>query len=197
MNWWFVLLFFVAVTLGFLQIPLWISLIVIVSFSIFIFMMNPLLFGKDADKMMDYLRKSKHPYYKFLYHFLQGNLEVAEKSIDRISKRYKDISKVMLFAKQERNEEAIALLENMKDNGYKWYYRSAIALQENDLKTYEINKSKIKDPVLHTWLEVEEKRLAGKVQDAIQMIDEQIPKLKGIKLLSAVYYREELNQEID
>ncbi|MDP4164536.1 MAG: hypothetical protein Q8898_15680, partial [Bacillota bacterium] len=57
-------------------------------------------------------------------------------------------------------------------------------------------KSRVKNSTYRIWLEAEEARCNGDIQKAIRMIDEQMPKLRGLKLLSASEYRKELEQDL-
>lgn len=147
----------------------------------------PVLFERDVDKIMNFLRKSKQAHYRFIYHFFNGDAEEAEKALFRIrSNQMKVISYLMLLSKQKRYNEVKKLLYQMKDNVYKWYYGAAIALQLGDHSTYEHYKARVKDPVYRTWLEAEEKVREGKKEKALNLLDEQIPKLRCLKLLPAI-----------
>lgn len=185
--------------MGVFDVPQWIFLLVFIPFVLALLFMSyyPVLFERDVNKIMNFLRKSKQAHYQFIYHFFNGDVEEAERALLRIrSNQMKVISYLMLLSKQKRYNEAKELLYQMNDNVYKWYYSAAIALHLDDHITYQQYKARVKDPVYRTWLEAEEKVREGKKTEALNILDEQIPKLRGLKLLSAIQYRKEINKEI-
>ncbi|MBU8878739.1 hypothetical protein BGM26_07010 [Bacillus sp. FJAT-29790] len=195
--WLYVILFFTALVMGIFDVPQWIINIVFILFvfAILFILFYPILFEKNLNKIMKFLRKSKQPHYQFIYHMFNGDLQAAEKSIDRIrSKQLKLIDRIMLLVKQERFTDAKALIPQLKDSVYKWYYSAAIAIEEEDENTYENFKSRLKDPVYISWLEMEKMVRLGRKDEAFAMLDEQMKKLRGIKLLTAAQYKKELEE---
>jgi pentatricopeptide repeat protein len=191
-----VIIFIFSLIMGFLDAPLWITYLVMVPI-VFVFLLyqSPLLFGKDVSKMMIFLQKSKKPYYQFLYYLFEDDDVEAEKTLQRIRpERFKIMSKVTLLTKQKRYNDAKNLLDQMKDDGFKWYNLAGIAINEGDYDTYNQYKGRIKNQVQRTWLEIEEKTNKGKKAEAIALLDEQISNLKGYKLLAATHYRKELSK---
>ncbi|KAB2332282.1 hypothetical protein F7731_17070 [Cytobacillus depressus] len=195
--WLYILLFFIALLMGFVGAPQWIVNIVFILFVFVILyiLFYPILFEKDLKKIMRFLRKSKQSHYQFIYHMFNGDMQVAEKSIERIrSKQLKNIDKIMLLVKQERFTDAKALLPQLRNSVYKWYYSAAIALEEKDEEAYKKFKSHLKDPIYISWLEMEEKVRLGRKDEALAMLDEQMATLRGLKLLSAAQYQKELEE---
>lgn len=191
---WFLLIVFVfALVMGFFQVPIWIMYSVLGVMLVFFIMRNPLIFGKDPEKMMVYLKKSKRPYFHFLYYFLSYDLSAAEKAINRIhSGKSKRIAEIMLSMERKQFGEAKELLAKMGENKTTWYALAYIAINEGDTKAFEQNKGKIKDNFLLQTLEVDQSVDEGKREKAIAMLDAMIPRLKGYKLLSAVQYRKHI-----
>ncbi|SFA87006.1 MULTISPECIES: hypothetical protein [unclassified Bacillus (in: firmicutes)] len=193
----YVLLFLVAFVLGFFNISPWITgIILFCGFYILLLQRNPLLFGKDTEKMVLYLKNSKQAYLQFLYHIFHDDLESAERPLMKVkSKVHRRIGEVMIFSKQKRYDEAKQAISEMKDNYVKWYYRAAIALEERDYDTYRECLPKINNETYRILIEAEEKRTYGHIEEALKIVKLQIPKLRGIKLLSAVHYLDELEKE--
>ncbi|UQD52213.1 hypothetical protein C0971_09415 [Bacillus methanolicus] len=198
MVWLFLLLFAISFLMGVFDIPQWIFLLVFIPFALTL-LYRPyylVFFEKDVNKIMNFLKKSKQSNYQFIYHLFNDDVTKAEKELLRIrSSQLKIISYLILLSKQKRYNEAKELLQQMKENVHKWYYGAAIALQLGDHSTYQQYKAKVKDPVYRTWLEAEERVHEGKKTEALNMLDEQIPKLRGLKLLSAIQYRKEIREE--
>jgi hypothetical protein len=59
MIWFFLLIVLFAFLMGLFQIPIWIMYCVLLAVLVFIMFRNPLLFGKDAEKMMAYFKKKE------------------------------------------------------------------------------------------------------------------------------------------
>jgi pentatricopeptide repeat protein len=190
-----VIIFIFSLIMGFLDAPLWITYLVMVPILfVFLLYQSPLIFGKDVSKMMIFLQKSKKPYYQFLYYLFEDDDVEAEKTLQRIRpERFKIMSKVTLLTKQKQYNEAKDLLNQMKDDGFKWYNLAGIAINEGDYDTFDQYKGRIKNQVQRTWLEIEEKANKGKKAEAIALLDEQISNLTGYKLLAATHYRKELS----
>ncbi|MCL6573222.1 MAG: hypothetical protein K6T88_16315 [Bacillus sp. (in: Bacteria)] len=86
-----------ALVMGYLQVPIWFMYGVLAVMSIFFLIRNPLVFGKDPEKMMAYLKKSKAQHLQFLYHFLNRDLSAAEHGMGKIrSKKAKQVSELAL-----------------------------------------------------------------------------------------------------
>jgi len=154
---------------------------------------NPLLFGKDAEKMMTYLKKSKAPYLQFLYLFLQGDLSAAEQAMEKIrSKKSKRNSELMLLMERKQYEKTKELLTQMDGHKTKWYALADIAINEGDVEAFKQNKAKITDTFFLNMLEVDQAVYDGKKEEAVALLENMIPKLKGYKLLTAFQYRKQI-----
>ncbi len=193
MIWLFLLLILFAFLMGFFQVPIWIMYGVLAVVLIFFLFRNPLLFGKDPEKMMLYLKKSKAPHLQFLYHFLFQDLSAAEQAMEKIrSKKAKRNSELMLLMNRKHFEKAKDLLRQMDGHKTKWYALSDIAIQEGNIGAFKQYKEKIKDPFFLKMLEVDQAVYDGKKEDAVLLLDNMIPKLRGYKLLTAVHYRKQI-----
>lgn len=193
MIWFFILVVLIAFLMGVFQIPLWIMYGVLVVVFVFVCFRNPFLFGKDTDKIMAYLKKSKTPYMQFLYHFLQGDLLAAEQAMGKIrSKKLKRYSELMLLMEQKEFVKAKELLSQMSDNMTKWYALADIAINEGNVQAFKQNKEKITNTFLLSMLEVDQAVYDGKKEEALGLLDNIIPKLRGYKLLTAVQYRKQI-----
>ncbi|MFD9628748.1 hypothetical protein [Peribacillus muralis] len=198
MIWAFIILFLAAVAIGAIGAPPWGLFILLFLFLVYLFMFYyyQVLYGKNVDKIKNYLRKSKIPFYRFTYQLLYSNEAETEKTLKRIKqKTAKNQACVMLFTKQKRYREAKVLLSEMKDNKFKCYYGAVISLLEGNQDSYTFYKEQIKDPVYVSWLKAEELVLERNKNVAIEMLDEQIKHLRGLNLLSAVHYRGSMTQE--
>jgi hypothetical protein len=187
----FVVLF--AFLMGLFQVPIWIMYGVLVSVLIFFLIRNPLLFGNDPEKMMAYLKKSKVQYFQFLYHFLHGNISVAEQAKEKIrSKKSKQNSELMLLMEKKQFGKAKELIKQMGGHKTKWYALADIAIQEGNTDSFKQNKEKIKDTFLINMLEVDQAVYDGKKEEAVALLDNMIPKHRGYKLLTARQYRKQI-----
>ncbi len=170
------------------------SIVVAVMF-VFFLIRNPLLFGRDTEKMMTFLKKSKRPYFQFLYHFLNYDLSEAEKAMGKIrSGKLKRIIEMMLLIEQKQFGKAKELLGQIGENNAKWYSFAYIAMSESDTEALKQHKEKIKDIYLLKTLDVDQAIYDGKREEAVAMLDAMIPKLKGYKLLSAVQFRKQIQE---
>ncbi|PGY13165.1 hypothetical protein [Bacillus sp. AFS031507] len=193
MIWFLLLVVLFAFLMGFFQVPIWIMYGVLVAVLVFIMFRNPLLFGKDAEKMMAYLKKSKSPYLQFLYHFLHGYLSEAEQAMGKIrSKKSKRNSELMLLMERKQYGKAKELLTQMGGHKTKWYVLSDIAINEGDIEAFKQNKEKITDTFFLKMLDVDQAVNDGKKEEAVALLDNMIPKLRGYKLLTAVQYRKQI-----
>ncbi|WP_059170541.1 hypothetical protein [Bacillus sp. FJAT-27445] len=191
---WYLGLFIVAFLLGMGDVsPLITFFAVALYIIISIPFIMPLIWSKNPAKMLDYLRKSRSPYYKFLYLFFSEEYEPAEK-IARAMRpgKIKDMALAMLYLKQKQFAEAKEILAGMKEGTFKNYYFAVIALEEGDHSEFVRLKEKVSDSDYRRWLDIEELAYQRKFAEAISMMDADISRLKGIKLLSAIKYREEL-----
>ncbi|WP_285765945.1 hypothetical protein [Peribacillus sp. SI8-4] len=198
MIWAFIMLFSAAFLMGVSGAPSWVSLILLFVFFVYLFMIYyyQVLFGKNAEKIKHYLRKSKIPNFHFVYQLLYGNETEAEKTRNRIKQKIsKNHATVMLLTKQEKYKEAKELLAKMKDNEFKFYYGAVIALHEGNQNAYYFYKKQIKDTVHLSWLKAEEYVIEGNKNEAMEIVNEQIKHLRGLKLLSAVHYRDSMEQD--
>ncbi|MFB3163898.1 hypothetical protein ABLO26_21335 [Neobacillus sp. 179-J 1A1 HS] len=191
---WFLLFVFVfALLMGIFQVPIWIMYVVLILMVIFILLRNPLLFGKDADKIMEYLKKSKAPYMQFLYHFLQGELLEAEDAAGKIrSKKTRLYSEVMLLMERKQYDKAKELLAQMGGHKTKWYALADIAINEGNVEAFKQNKERITDTFFLHMLEIDKAVYEGKKEEAVKMIENMIPTLRGYKLLTVVQYRKQI-----
>ncbi|OCA90576.1 hypothetical protein A8F94_01455 [Bacillus sp. FJAT-27225] len=191
---WYVALFFIALVLGFFQVSVFLSFMVIAVYIVLTFpLVTPLFWSKDTNKMMKYIKKSHNEYFKFLYRFLNGDLNEAETIASSMKKgKMRDIARVMLLIKNEQFSKARELLEPMKDSTFKYYYLAASAQGEGKFEDYQSYKNRVKDQDYRKWLEIEELVRAGKKTEAGGILEAHIAKLRGTKLLSAVHFRSEL-----
>jgi hypothetical protein len=191
---WFLLLVFVfALLMGIFQVPIMVMYGVLIVVLVFFLLRNPLLFGKDNEKMMAYLKKSKSPYMQFLYHLLQGDQSSAEQAIEKIrSKNSKRNAMLMLFMERKQYGEAKELLQQMGGHKAKWYALCDIAIKEEDVEAFQQNKAKITDRFFLNMLEVDQAVFDGRKEDAVALINHMIPKLRGLKLLTAAQYRKHI-----
>jgi ABC-type transport system involved in cytochrome bd biosynthesis fused ATPase/permease subunit len=193
MIWFLLLVVLFAFLMGIFQVPIWIMYAVLVAVLFFIMFRNPLLFGKDAEKMMAYLKKSKSPYLQFLYHFLQGDLSAADQTMGKIrSKKSKRNSELMLLMERKQYGKAKEILTQMGGHKAKWYALSDIAINEGDVEAFKQNKEKITDIFFLKMLEVDQAVYDGKKEEAVGLLDKMIPKLRGYRLLTAVQYRKQI-----
>ena len=71
MFWFFIVIFFADLLLGFMQAPVWAVIVVnliimgIDKYKSF----YTVLFEKDPERIMEYLKNSKHPHYQFYFYF--------------------------------------------------------------------------------------------------------------------------------
>ncbi|WP_028778711.1 hypothetical protein [Shimazuella kribbensis] len=191
---WFLLLVFVfASVLGYFQAPIWFMYGVLAVMIIFFLIRNPLVFGKDPEKMMVYLKKSKAPHLQFLFYFLHGDLSAAEDAMGNIrSKKAKQGSKLMILMERKEYRKAKDLLAKMSGHKTKWYALSDIAIQEEDVDSFKQYKEKLNDTFLLNLLEVDQAVFDGKREEAVALLENMIPKLRGYKLLTAVQVRKQI-----
>lgn len=197
MVWVYVGLFFISLLMGIFDAPQWLFLLIFIPYALAVlyFTIYPVMFEKNPDKIMKYLKKSKHPHYQFTYHFFNEDFEAAEMDIDKIkSKQLKNIDQIILLTRQKRLAEAKSLLPQLKDNMYKWYYSAVIALGEKDLEAFRHFKGMVKDIYYHKVLELEEKVMAGKISEAKSELEDLIKGQRGLKLISALMYKKDLKR---
>jgi hypothetical protein len=193
MIWFLLILFIFGLVMGLFHVPVWIVYSVVGVMLVIFMVRNPLLFGKDTEKMEAYLKKSKAPFYQFLYHFLQGDLSAAEQAMGKIrSKKSKRIAESMLLMERKQYGKAKELLQQMSGLKTKWYALSEIAIHENDPEAFEQHKAKLSDTYFLHMLNVDREVHNEKKEEAIALLDNMIPKLRGYKLLSAVQYRKQI-----
>ncbi|CEG27271.1 hypothetical protein [Bacillus sp. B-jedd] len=199
MLFWYISLFFIALTLGLLDVsPIVTFAIIAIYIIVSTPFVIPIIWSKDTEKMKNYLKKSRNAYYKFLYRFLTGDYEEASMITGNMRNgKMKDMANVMLFIHQKRHTEAKPILEKMKESLFKNYYLAAVSCEEGNLEAYNTYKNNVRDSDYRKWLEVEEAVRAGGKVEALKMLDEQIGRLRGAKLLSAVHYRDELLKKKD
>jgi hypothetical protein len=193
--WLYIALFLVALILGILDVPQWMFLLIFIPFAsgILYLTIYPDLFSRDIEKVMSFLKNSKHPHYQFTYYFFNGELKEAEREIPKIrSKQIKTVDEIILLTRQGNFASAKKLLPALKDNVYKWYYGAMIAIHEGEQSEYKHYKRLVKDKTYLTFLDIEEKIREGKKGEALAMVEEQMKKHRGVKLLSAIHYKKEI-----
>ncbi|EIJ78315.1 hypothetical protein PB1_12164 [Bacillus methanolicus PB1] len=81
MVWLFLLLFIVSFFMGVFDVPQWIFLSVFIPFVLALLYMLyfPVLFERDVNKIMNFLRKSKQAHYQFIYHYIMIMLRRLKK----------------------------------------------------------------------------------------------------------------------
>ncbi|WP_066309955.1 hypothetical protein [Bacillus sp. FJAT-29814] len=195
MIWFLLIVLIMAFLMGFFQVPILIMYGILAVLFIIFLMRNPLLFGKDPEKMLATLRKSKRPFFQFLYHFLDFNWPEAEKAIERIRPgSSKTMAEIMLLLEQKQYGRAKELLSQMRENKSKWYAFAYIAINEDDVEAFKQHKGKIKDHFLLKTLEVDQAVHDGRRDEAIAMLEAIIPKLRGLKLLSSVRFHKQIQE---
>ncbi|SMQ81544.1 hypothetical protein SAMN05444673_4371 [Bacillus sp. OV166] len=193
MIWFLLLVVLFAFLMGVFQVPIWLMYGILIVVFIYFLFRNPLLFGKDAERMMAYLKKSKAPHLQFLYQFLQGDLSASEQAMEKIrSKKAKRNSESMLLIERKQYGKAKELLSLMGEHKTKWYALADIAINEDDVEAFKQNKAKIKDTFFLNILDVDQAVYDGKKEEALTLLDNMIPKLRGYKLLTAVQHRKQI-----
>ncbi len=194
----YIVLFILAFILSLLNAPTWSFILLFFIFVLYYLNMQfyPLLLEKDVNKILDFLKTSRNKQHQFTYHFMQGNTYEAEQLLKQIKpKSLRDISTIMLLAKQKQYNEAKVLFSKLKENEYKWYYGAIISLNLGELDVFEKYKARIKNPVNISWIDMEQLLSEGKKAEVLSLLDKQLPRLRGLKLLSAYTYKKEITQE--
>ncbi|WP_316568968.1 hypothetical protein [Neobacillus sp. YIM B06451] len=194
MFFWYLGLFILAFTMGMLDFSPFLTFLAVALYIIVsIPYIMPLLWSKDTKRMFAYLQKSRNLYYRFLYYLLNGETDSAAQIANKMRAGYiKDMAHAMLYLKEKQFGDARGLLLKMKEGTFKHYYLAVIALEEGDETGYNNHRGQVADKDYRTWLEVEEHAIMGNYSEALSLLDTHISKLRGIKLLSATYYRDEL-----
>lgn len=196
----FLLLFVFAFLAGLFDLP---EVYVGIVFGLFILTylylaLYPILFGKKVDKIIRALKKFKNPVYKFLYYMIQDEDSTAEKYLKKIrSPQRAYICKIMWLSKQDRFTEAMEVIPYIKEGKYKWYLTAGLALELDDFASYKENKQRIKDDMLLFYLEVEEVAKNGELKGAIEMLNKKNPSLRGMKLLTTVQQKKDLEKKLN
>ncbi|WP_137790862.1 hypothetical protein [Bacillus sp. E(2018)] len=191
----YLMLFILSFTLSVLGAQTWmfVTLLILFVTGSVLSLFYPLLWQKDAEKVKRYLLKSKQPYHRFLYAFLYEEESEAEKRLTKIKQNQaRKYAEVMLFTQQERWADVKELLQSMKKSNLTHYYAAIVAMEEGRQKEYEQHKIQLKDPHYVTWLTVEELRRNGNKNEALTILEKQIKTLGGLKLLSALHYKDKL-----
>lgn len=195
MTWYYITIFIAAVLLGIFQAPIWLIIIVLLGLSLISLsqQLYPVLQETKTDKVLSYLKKSKLPYYQFIYQFFEGSTEKMEAALQKIrSNNQKKIAEVLYLLKQEKYSEAESTLLELTNNDFKTYHSAIVYLHLANETAYNDNKSKIKDPHYRMMLQAAKLEHEEKLDEAIAIMDQQIPSLKGLKRLSAVQYQKDL-----
>ncbi|WP_423409039.1 hypothetical protein AABM38_02830 [Heyndrickxia sp. MSNUG] len=195
MLWFFIGLFLIDLLLGFIQAPVWAVILVNLIF-ILIFMFKsfyPVLFEKDPDKIMNFMKNSKHPHFQFFYYFFNDQLEEAENKMHQVkSPFYKSLNHVNLLVKRKQYGEAEEMARGLKNNMYKWYSLAGIALEQGDRQSYKEYKEKVRNPFYRKLLELDEMVHDGMKEKVLAELDHMIPNLRGSKLLSVIQYKQDV-----
>lgn len=197
MTWLFVFLLVSSFLLGLFNAPMWMILVVFVLFigGVMYLSLYPVLYEKKVDKILKFLQKSKNAHNQFLYHLYQGNMDKAAKAVKEIkNEQLQYYAKLALLDQQKKLIEGKTYLTKLKNGEYKAYYSAAIALEEGNLQEYQEKLSLVKDQLNRSFLLIEEKVRVGETQLAMNTLDSHIRKLRGLKLLSAVQYKREIEQ---
>jgi hypothetical protein len=195
MVWFFIGIFFADLVLGFMQAPVWAFILVNLIF-ILIFMFKsfyPVLFEKDPEKVMNFMKNSKHPHFQFFYYFFNDQLEEAENKMHQVkSPFYKRLNHVNLLVKRKQYGEAEEMAKGLKNNMYKWYSLAGIALEQGERESYKEYKEKVRNPFHRRILEMEEMVQDGEKEKVLSDLENMIPNLRGSKLLSVIQYKQDL-----
>jgi hypothetical protein len=195
MVWFFIGLFLADLILGFMEAPVWLFILVNLVF-ILLFMFKsfyPVVFEKDPEKVMNFMKNLKHPHFQFFYYFFNDQLEEAESKMRQIkSPFYKKLNHVNLLVKRKQYDEAEEMAKGLKDNMYKWYSLAGIAIEQGDRESFWKYKGKVRNPFYRRLMELEEMVHDGKKETVLAELDEIIPKLRGSKLLSVIQYKKDL-----
>lgn len=195
MVWFFIGLFLADLILGFMQAPVLLFVLVNLIF-ILLFMYKsfyPVVFEKDPEKIMNFMKNSKHPHFQFYYYFFNDRLEEAEDKMHQIkSPFYKKLNHVNLLVKRKRYVEAEEMAKGLKDNMYKWYSLAGIAIEQGDRENYRKYKDKVRNPFHRRLLEMDEMVHDGEKETVLAELDDMIPRLRGSKLLSVIQYKKDL-----
>jgi hypothetical protein len=195
MVWFFIATFFANLFLGFMQATGW-AVILVNLIIILIFMFKsfyPVLFEKNPEKIMHFMKNSKQPHFQFFYYFFNDDLEEAENRMHQVkSPFYKRLNHVNLLVKRKQFAEAEEMAKGLKNNMYKWYSLAGIALEQGNRESYIEYKEKVRSPFHRRLLEMDEMVQDGKKDKVLAELDHMIPKLRGSKLLSVVQYKKEI-----
>lgn len=195
MVWFFIGIFLADLLLGFMQASIWAFIVVnLIFLGVFMFKsFYPILFEKNPEKVMEYLKKSKHPHFQFFYYFFNDQLDEAENKLHQIkSPNYKRLNHMNLLVKRKQFDEAEEMAKGLKDNVYKWYSLAGIAIEQGDVESFATYKEKVRNPFYRKLLEMEERVQDGKKEEVISELEKMIPNLRGSKLLSVIQYKQDL-----
>jgi hypothetical protein len=195
MFWFFIGIFFADLLLGLMQAPVWLFILVNLVFLL-VFMLKsfyPVLFEKDPEKIMAFMKKSKQPQFQFYYYFFNDEFEEAEDKLHKIkSPFYQKLNHVNLLVKRKQYDEAEEMARGLKDNMYKWYSLAGIVIEQGDRESYRDYKEKVRNPFYRRLLELEEMVHDGKKEMVLSELENMIPNLRGLKLLSVIQYKQDL-----
>ncbi|MBT2639835.1 hypothetical protein [Bacillus sp. ISL-39] len=195
MLWFFIGIFLADLLLGFLQAPVWLFILVNLVFIV-VFMLKsfyPVLFEKNPEKIMDFMKKSKHPQFQFYYYFFNDELEEAEDKLQKMKSPFQQkLNHVNLLVKRKQYDLAEEMAKGLKDNMYKWYSLAGIAIEQGDRESYRKYKEKVRNPFYRRLLELDELVHDGKKEKVLNELEDMIPNLRGAKLLSVIQYKQDL-----
>ncbi|WP_144549690.1 hypothetical protein [Bacillus sp. X1(2014)] len=134
MIWFLLLIVLFAFMMGFFQVPIWIMYSILVVVLILILFRNPLLFGKDAEKIMAYLKKSKELLREMGGHktkwYALSDIAINEGDVEAFKQYKAKITDTFFLNMLEvdqavydgKKDEAVGLLDSMipKLRGYKF-----------------------------------------------------------------------------
>jgi hypothetical protein len=195
MVWFFIAIFLADLLLGFMQAPVWAFILVnLILLLLFMFKsFYPVVFEKDPEKIMNFMKNSKHPHFQFFYYFFNDQLEEAENKLHQIkSPFYRRLNEVNLLVKRKQFDEAEEMARGLKDNMYKWYALAGIAMEQGDRESYRTYKEKVRTPFYRRLLEMDEMVHDGTKEMVLAELDDMIPNLRGSKLLSVIQFKQDI-----
>jgi hypothetical protein len=195
MVWFFIAIFLADLLLGFMHAPVWAFILVNLVFLLISMFKSfyPVLFEKDPEKILNFMKNSKHPHFQFFYYFFIDELEEAEDRLHKIkSPFYQRLSHVNLLVKRKQFDEAEQLASGLKDGMYKWYSLAGIAMEQGDRESYRKYKEKVRNPFHRRLLEMDEMVHDGQKEKVLAELESMIPNLRGSKLLGVIQYKQDL-----
>lgn len=111
---------------------------------------------KNMREVETYLKKAKHPYYKFMLKMIEHKYEEAAEIMPKIKNRQLRLNaETHYYIETNRITEAKQVLPQIKNQDARHLYTAIIALIENDWSAFEEMKSKVKHKAAKYGLEAE------------------------------------------